>query len=122
MKKKLMIILVAAFLGGSLGLNAQVVNTDVPTEEEFEEEESEYEEDEEEGEDDEENAEELSEDEFAVTDQEGNEEVIEFPEAMTYDLDSLLNLYTHNFFHCRKRAVFACLHFVKKIKAWPTIV
>ena len=93
MKKKLMIILVAAFLGGSLGLNAQVVNTDVPTEEEFEEE-SEDEEDEEEGEDEEENAEELSEDEFAVTDQEGNEEVIEFPEAMTYDLDSLLNLYT----------------------------
>ena len=93
MKKKLMIIRVAAFLGGSLGLNAQVVNTDVPTEEEFEEE-SEDEEDEEEGEDEEENAEELSEDEFAVTDQEGNEEVIEFPEAMTYDLDSLLNLYT----------------------------
>ena len=46
MKKKLMIILVAAFLGGSLGLNAQVVNTDVPTEEKFEEEESEDEEDE----------------------------------------------------------------------------
>ena len=96
MKKKLMIILVAAFLGGSLGLNAQVVNTDVPTEEEFEEEESEDEEDEEEEgiDEEEENAEELSEDEFAVTDQEGNEEVIEFPEAMTYDLDSLLNLYT----------------------------
>jgi membrane-bound lytic murein transglycosylase D len=35
----------------------------------------------------------LSEDEIAVTDKEGNEEVIEFPEAMTYDLDSLLNLY-----------------------------
>ena len=33
------------------------------------------------------------EDEIAVTDREGNEEVIEFPEAMTYDLDSLLNLY-----------------------------
>ena len=33
------------------------------------------------------------EDEIAVTDQDGNEEVIEFPEAMTYDLDSLLNLY-----------------------------
>jgi len=33
------------------------------------------------------------EDEIVVTDQEGNEEVIEFPEAMTYDLDSLLNLY-----------------------------
>ena len=33
------------------------------------------------------------EDEIAVTDREGNEEVIELPEAMTYDLDSLLNLY-----------------------------
>ena len=33
------------------------------------------------------------EDEIVVTDQEGNEEIIEFPEAMTYDLDSLLNLY-----------------------------
>ena len=33
------------------------------------------------------------EDEIAVTDKDGNEEVIEFPEAMTYDLDSLLNLY-----------------------------
>ncbi len=33
------------------------------------------------------------EDEITVTDQTGREEVIEFPEAMTYDLDSLLNLY-----------------------------
>ena len=32
-------------------------------------------------------------DEITVTDQKGREEVIEFPEAMTYDLDSLLNLY-----------------------------
>ena len=32
-------------------------------------------------------------DELVVTDQSGNEEIIEFPEAMTYDLDSLLNLY-----------------------------
>jgi membrane-bound lytic murein transglycosylase D len=32
-------------------------------------------------------------DEITVTDQKGNEEVIEFPEAMTYDLDSLMNLY-----------------------------
>ena len=32
-------------------------------------------------------------DEIVVLDQAGNEEVIEFPEAMTYDLDSLLNLY-----------------------------
>ena len=92
MKKKLMIILVAAFLGGSLGLNAQVVNTEIPTEEDIEE--VDEDEEEEEGEEEEEEStEELSEDEFAVTDQEGNEEVIEFPEAMTYDLDSLLNLY-----------------------------
>ena len=33
------------------------------------------------------------EDEITVTDNKGREEVIEFPEAMTYDLDSLLNLY-----------------------------
>lgn len=33
------------------------------------------------------------EDEIVVTDQKGNEEIIEFPEAMTFDLDSLLNLY-----------------------------
>ena len=33
------------------------------------------------------------EDEITVTDQQGREEVIEFPEAMTYDLDSLMNLY-----------------------------
>ena len=32
-------------------------------------------------------------DEITVTDSKGNEEEIEFPEAMTYDLDSLLNLY-----------------------------
>ena len=33
------------------------------------------------------------ENEIVVTDNKGREEVIEFPEAMTYDLDSLLNLY-----------------------------
>ena len=33
------------------------------------------------------------EDELIVVDQSGNEEVIDFPEAMTYDLDSLLNEY-----------------------------
>ena len=93
MKKKLIIILAVAFLGGTLGLNAQVVNTDIPTEEELELEGEELEDEEDEEEEDEKSAEELNEDEFAVTDEEGNEEVIEFPEAMTYDLDSLLNLY-----------------------------
>ena len=89
MKKKLMIILAAAFLAGNTGIYAQVVNTNEPTEE-IEDEDYEDEDDEDEDEEDEEV---LSEDEFAVTDDEGNEEVIEFPEAMTYDLDSLLNLY-----------------------------
>ena len=37
--------------------------------------------------------EEIDDDEIIVTDEEGNEVEIEFPEAMTYDLDSLLNLY-----------------------------
>ena len=32
-------------------------------------------------------------DELTITDESGNEEVIEFPEAMTYELDSLMNLY-----------------------------
>ncbi len=36
---------------------------------------------------------ETTDDEITVTDQKGRQEVIEFPEAMTYDLDSLLNLY-----------------------------
>ena len=47
-------------------------------------------------EEDEEEVEEVvedDEDEITVTDQEGNEEQVEFPEAMTYDLDSLMNLY-----------------------------
>jgi membrane-bound lytic murein transglycosylase D len=44
-------------------------------------------------EEDEEEIEVVEEDEVTFTDQEGNEEVIDFPEAMTYDLDSLLNLY-----------------------------
>jgi membrane-bound lytic murein transglycosylase D len=42
---------------------------------------------------DEEDIEVIEEDEVTVTDQEGNEEIIDFPEAMTYDLDSLMNLY-----------------------------
>ena len=33
------------------------------------------------------------EEELPVTDNDGNEEVIEFPEAMSYNLDSLMNLY-----------------------------
>ena len=69
MKKKLMIILAVAFLMGNLGLSAQVVNTDTPTEDVEED----FLEEEDEEEDEEESTEELSEDEFAVTDEEGNE-------------------------------------------------
>ena len=65
MNKKV-ILSILMFLGGSCGLMAQ----DVVDDEEADEE-----------------------DEVIVTDQSGHEEVIEFPEAMTYDLDSLLNLY-----------------------------
>ena len=94
MKKKLMMILAVAFLAGNTGIYAQVVKTDVPTEIEEEDEDFDDEDEDLEDEDEDEDSQEvLGEDEFAVTDEEGNEELIEFPEAMTYDLDSLLNLY-----------------------------
>ena len=89
MKKLFFSILAAALWAAPLTTQAQVVvddteedDTETILDEELEEEEEE-----------EADTLALSEDEFAVTDKEGNEEVIEFPEAMTYDLDSLLNLY-----------------------------
>jgi len=89
MKKLFFSILAAALWAAPLATQAQVVvddteedDTETILDEELEEEEEE-----------EADTLALSEDEFAVTDKEGNEEVIEFPEAMTYDLDSLLNLY-----------------------------
>ena len=108
MKQRLLWILLVVFLIGSGStVEAQVVkktvkDTPVVVADDTEEEDDEEDYDEEEDEDgdfDEEDGEEgdeptlLSEDEIAVTDKEGNEELIEFPEAMTYDLDSLLNLY-----------------------------
>ena len=103
MKKKLLWILLVLFLIGSGGMaEAQVVkktvkDTPVVIEEEDTEEDEEEDYDEEDDDDfDEEEGDVpaiLGEDEIAVTDKEGNEELIEFPEAMTYDLDSLLNLY-----------------------------
>jgi membrane-bound lytic murein transglycosylase D len=85
-KKRFIWILVAMLWMGPGVIQAQVVLDDP---------EEVLDEDDEEGEDEEDEVDvtELGEDEIAVTDQEGNEEVIEFPEAMTYDLDSLLNLY-----------------------------
>jgi len=104
MKKKLIWILLVLFLIGSGGMaEAQVVkktvkDTPVVIEEDDTEDEEEDEDYDEEDEDDLDEEEGdvpaiLGEDEIAVTDKEGNKELIEFPEAMTYDLDSLLNLY-----------------------------
>ena len=79
MKKKKMLFLVMLCFVWTCTIQAQVnlgnANAEHDEEEETEE------------------IEEISEDEITVTDSEGNEELIEFPEAMTYDLDSLLNLY-----------------------------
>ncbi len=85
-KKKFLWILAAMLFVGTCSLQAQDV---IDTEDDEEEIDEEAEDDDEE----EEGVLALGEDEIAVTDEEGNEEVIEFPEAMTYDLDSLMNLY-----------------------------
>ena len=94
MKKRFLLILAAMFFAGNCMMQAQVnhTNVDVESEEEVEVDEI----DEEDDEDEDEASKDFTvpvEDEIAVTDKEGNEELIEFPEAMTYDLDSLLNLY-----------------------------
>ncbi len=107
MKKKQLLVLAVMFLTGTCSMQAQVnlSEKNVENEEEIvegEEEESEESESEgneseestsEEGESEENTTGALGEDEISVTDKEGNEELIEFPEAMTFDLDSLLNLY-----------------------------
>ena len=105
MKKKLLWILLVLFLIGSGSMaEAQVVKKTTQDTPVVIEEEEDYDDEEDDGdlgeeEDDGDLGEEEDdidvpiEDEIAVTDKEGNEELIEFPEAMTYDLDSLLNLY-----------------------------
>ena len=85
MKKKLFWMFIIMLMAGTTMVEAQVVIDEPETVEEMEEEDEES--------DDGDEEEPLGEDEIAVTDKDGNEEVIEFPEAMTYDLDSLLNLY-----------------------------
>ena len=70
------------------------------------------------------------EDELTVTDQSGNEEVIEFPEAMTYDLDSLLNLYmSKNYLDedgdCNMRdinPVYSREDYVNRLSRLPTVM
>lgn len=71
MISKKILLLLAILFSVSISIQAQVVNeTEPETEVEVDEE-----------------------DELVVIDQSGKEEIIDFPEAMTYDLDSLLNEY-----------------------------
>ena len=69
-------------------------------------------------------------DEITVTDNKGNEEVIEFPEAMTYDLDSLMNLYMSKTYlkednDCHMKdinPVFSKEVYVDRLSRIPTII
>ena len=70
------------------------------------------------------------EDEITVTDNNGQEEVIEFPEAMTFELDSLRNLYmSKNYLDedndCRMKdvnPVFEKEVFLERLKRIPSII
>ncbi len=67
-------------------------------------------------------------DEITVTDLEGNEEQVEFPEAMTYDLDSLMNLYMSKTYlapdnDCRMRdenPTFTKEEYIDRLSRMPT--
>ena len=71
-----------------------------------------------------------TEDEITVTDQDGNEEIIDFPEAMTYDLDSLMNLYMSRMYlaqdsDCQtgmESPIFEKEIYVERLKRLPTIM
>ena len=86
------------------------------------------EEDEDEEEDDEESR--PRGDELTVTDQEGNEEVIDFPEAMTYDLDSLMNLYMSKTYlsqddDCQtadENPTFSREEYIERLRRIPTVM
>ncbi len=70
------------------------------------------------------------EDEITVTDDNGKEEIIEFPEAMTFELDSLLNLYmSKNYLgednDCRMKdinPVFEKEVYIDRLKRIPSII
>ena len=101
MKKKTILMTIALFLA-SQGIRAQVVN-----EEDYEEE-----------------------NEITVTDSQGEEEVIEFPEAMAFELDSLLNHYmSKNYLtednDCRMKdvnPVFEKEVYIERLKRIPSII
>ena len=101
MKKKTILMAVALFLA-SQGIKAQVV--------------------EDEGYDDE--------NEITVTDNQGDEEVIEFPEAMAFELDSLLNHYMSKAYltednDCRMKdvnPVFEKEVYIERLKRIPSVI
>ena len=101
MKKKTILMAVALFLA-SQGIKAQVV--------------------EDEGYDDE--------NEITVTDNQGDEEVIEFPEAMAFELDSLLNHYMSKAYltednDCRMKdvnPVFEKGVYIERLKRIPSVI
>jgi len=72
----------------------------------------------------------LTDDEISVTDDEGNEEIIDFPEAMTYDLDSLMNEYmSKNYLSqdddCSMKdvnPVFTKEDYIARLKRLPTVM
>ena len=70
MYKKIFFATISMFFAGSSMALAQIDNSEEPDDETT-----------------------LSDDEIVVKDDKGNDEVIDFPEAMTYDLDSLMSLY-----------------------------
>ena len=109
------ILMMTMMLCWPLMMAAQVV---VEDEEEFEDEETVVDDDIDED------------DELTVTDQEGNEEVIDFPEAMTYDLDSLMNLYMAKTYldadaDCRttdENPTFSREEYIERLRRLPTVM
>ena len=92
MKKRLFWMIAAMLLAGASNhLQAQIVTTTPEVTDSLDIDVDDLDDDDEDLDDDDDIV--PSEDEISVTDKEGNEEIIDFPEAMTYDLDSLLNLY-----------------------------
>ena len=114
------ILMMTMMLCWPLMMSAQVV---VEEDEEFEDEEVVIDEDDADEDIDEE-------DELTVTDFEGNEEVIDFPEAMTYDLDSLMNLYMAKTYldldaDCQTTAenpTFSREEYIERLRRMPTVM
>ena len=94
MKKRLFWMIAAMLLAGASNhLQAQIVTTTPEVTDSLDIDVDDYDDDDEDLDDEDDDDVVPTEDEISVTDKAGNEEIIDFPEAMTYDLDSLLNLY-----------------------------